>query len=732
MSLLGIRFVAPNPPAQESLASKDDSSRADKLDNHKHHSHRVHHHKSSRHRDSGVRSSHDPWINESLERRLDPGISSEAKLTLDDAAGPSKGGPPQERMDWMGDSNTEIEHVGTARDRKSFLSVKPAGAGIVADDSRSVEVAPQLFVSSSSSWRERAKGRVELSSSSLETSDTLLSGSGAGRVSWKLPVPPGAPSILMPEVKDLQAPFIAASRTIAHVEPQPEPRLCAPSCDSIAQSDSLAAVNAAKNSSAPSTAVFTEGVKSSGGAAGVAADLNRLHSAALRAQLAGNTEKHASLLEQIAALTPPGPFPTTVIGGGAALPEAISGQKRPRVPESTSRSQAEATPAAPATVLLSTLDSKGRPISSLQAGPASLEREDARLGRRQGKRTSHVNLHAPDAPTERTSWTPADARESSVSLAELVRREAHTSSGTLDANIARRISRAGASWKHDKTLQGSRAGADEDDDGVLDDIARLAEDPDARLTPHAQQQKDKQRAMAAQRRHDHATASCSLCFDSPASKRHLIISLGEYSYLGLPPGGGRLPGQLRIVPLPHISALTEADEEVYEEVNRFKGALHALYSSQGREVVFLETALNLSSSRHAIIDVIPMDKAEGEDAPLFFRKAIVDAEEWTTNKKLIDTAGRGLRKCIPKQFPYFHVAWKGGGFVHPVEDTETFPPNFGIDTAAGILGLPPSGFGRKEKRPQFETERIAILAFLKDWGPFDWTQKLDGGRAAGQ
>jgi hypothetical protein len=172
--------------------------------------------------------------------------------------------------------------------------------------------------------------------------------------------------------------------------------------------------------------------------------------------------------------------------------------------------------------------------------------------------------------------------------------------------------------------------------------------------------------------------------------------------------------------------------QVYEEVNRFKGALHALYSSQGREVVFLETALNLSSSRHAIIDVIPMDKAEGEDAPLFFRKAIVDAEEWTTNKKLIDTAGRGLRKCIPKQFPYFHVAWKGGGFVHPVEDTETFPPNFGIDTAAGILGLPPSGFGRKEKRPQFETERIAILAFLKDWGPFDWTQKLDGGRAAGQ
>ena len=69
--------------------------------------------------------------------------------------------------------------------------------------------------------------------------------------------------------------------------------------------------------------------------------------------------------------------------------------------------------------------------------------------------------------------------------------------------------------------------------------------------------------------------------------------------------------------------------------------------------------------------------------------ALLHAEEWTSNRKLIDTSGKGLRRVIPKGFAYFHVGWKGGGFVHPIEDEDEFPPSFGIDTAAGMLGLPP-------------------------------------------
>ena len=155
--------------------------------------------------------------------------------------------------------------------------------------------------------------------------------------------------------------------------------------------------------------------------------------------------------------------------------------------------------------------------------------------------------------------------------------------------------------------------------------------------------------------------------------------------------------------------------------------MHALFKSQGRDVIFLETATGLDDRRrHTCIECVPMDAEEGADAPIFFRKAILDSEEGT-NKQLIDTAGRGLRRSVPKGFAYFHVAWQGGGFVHPIEDETAFPRQFGIDTAAGMLGLPPAAFGRKEQRPQQEAERLAVLEFLKSWGPFDWTKSLDGG-----
>ena len=103
--------------------------------------------------------------------------------------------------------------------------------------------------------------------------------------------------------------------------------------------------------------------------------------------------------------------------------------------------------------------------------------------------------------------------------------------------------------------------------------------------------------------------------------------------------------------------------QVYDEVNRFKAALHAYFKSQDRDVLFLEMATGMDDQRrHACIDCIPMDREEGADAPLFFRKAILDSEEWTTNKQLIDTTGKGLRRCVPKGFAYFHVSWQVRGY----------------------------------------------------------------------
>lgn len=200
--------------------------------------------------------------------------------------------------------------------------------------------------------------------------------------------------------------------------------------------------------------------------------------------------------------------------------------------------------------------------------------------------------------------------------------------------------------------------------------------------------------------------------------------------------------------------MTDADENVYDEVNKFKAALHAMYAAKDMDVLFLETATHFRQRRHTFVEAVPMDKEVGMDAPLYYHKAINEAEEWVTHKKIIDTSGKGLRRCVPKvrvggccancvfvclpshttlsfppplqNFGYFHVSWQGGGYAHVIEDEESFPRTFGMDVAKGMMGLPPGRFNRG-KRTSFDTERRLVLDFLKEWEPFDWTQELDGG-----
>lgn len=172
--------------------------------------------------------------------------------------------------------------------------------------------------------------------------------------------------------------------------------------------------------------------------------------------------------------------------------------------------------------------------------------------------------------------------------------------------------------------------------------------------------------------------------------------------------------------------------QVYDEVNVFKGALCKMFQARGEDAIFLETAVFLDKKRHTRIDVIPMEKDIAFDAPLFFRKAILESEEWTSNKQLIDTAGKGLRRSIPKGFPYFHVSWQGGGFVHVIEEEGDFPAGFGIDICAGMMGLPPGRFDKKgSKRKSFDSERQSVLEFLKAWEPYDWTQHMDAAGSGG-
>lgn len=63
---------------------------------------------------------------------------------------------------------------------------------------------------------------------------------------------------------------------------------------------------------------------------------------------------------------------------------------------------------------------------------------------------------------------------------------------------------------------------------------------------------------------------------------------------------------------------------------------------------------------------------------IILQKAILECEiEWSSNKKLVDLSGKGIRQAVPKGLPYFFVDFGlQPGYAHVIEDEKLFPQNF--------------------------------------------------------
>ena len=98
-----------------------------------------------------------------------------------------------------------------------------------------------------------------------------------------------------------------------------------------------------------------------------------------------------------------------------------------------------------------------------------------------------------------------------------------------------------------------------------------------------------------------------------------------------------------------------------------------------QKMIFMEHSMEFHKKRHAFIEAIPVSEAVSSDAEIYFHKAINESEgEWSQNKKLVDTRGKGLRRSVPKQLPYFYVDFGlDSGFAHVIEDENQFPRDFG-------------------------------------------------------
>jgi len=392
-------------------------------------------------------------------------------------------------------------------------------------------------------------------------------------------------------------------------------------------------------------------------------------------------------------------------------------------------------------VMIAPLDAAGRMLPSFLGGDGAtprLERDDTRTGAKKGKRKEAMKVEQGTGMGD--GYFPADVRaarggeaagdEGGVgaggpSLEDMVRAERTSGRRGADEEYAANILRMGKRFKVQGVGVDARTGqaADEDSSargaGPLD--MRMFQSEQERLTGQAAAAKDRARAVAETRKWQSTTSHCQFCLDSERFKGSLLLALGKHCVLMLPPWPQLVEGHCLIVPRNHSPSMTLVDEDAYREANAFKAALFQTFAQDEAEPLFLELGGKEGARNHGFVQCIPLPKNAAEDAPIFFHKALSEAEEWTTNKAIVDCAGRGLRGAVPPGFPYFHVGWRGGGYAHVIEDATTFPKDWGVDIAAGMLGLPPGGWGRKQNRTDSSQDAARVQAFYDKFKPFDPT-----------
>nr|CAB3493292.1 unnamed protein product [Digitaria exilis] len=224
---------------------------------------------------------------------------------------------------------------------------------------------------------------------------------------------------------------------------------------------------------------------------------------------------------------------------------------------------------------------------------------------------------------------------------------------------------------------------------------------------------------------------CLFCFENPSRPKHLIVAIGNFTYLMLPQFEPVVPGHCIILPLQHESSTRTVDQNVWGEIRNFKKCLLKMFAHQEKDVVFMETVISLARQRrHCMIECIPVPSDVSSNAPMYFKKAIDEAEEeWTQHemKKVIPTsASRNLRQAIPENFAYFHVEFGlDRGFVHVIDDESKFSAGFGLNIIRGMLQLPEEDMHRRRRHESMDNQKQAVASFKKAWEPFDWTKQLD-------
>lgn len=109
-----------------------------------------------------------------------------------------------------------------------------------------------------------------------------------------------------------------------------------------------------------------------------------------------------------------------------------------------------------------------------------------------------------------------------------------------------------------------------------------------------------------------------------------------------------------LVPFSHTKSIREIDEQEQAELKAYKAALRNYATSQGQDVLFIETAFRLDKMPHAKVEALFAPRECLEEVAIFYTKAFQDLDgDWAVHKKVyeINKKEGGLFKMIPPSTP---------------------------------------------------------------------------------
>lgn len=161
--------------------------------------------------------------------------------------------------------------------------------------------------------------------------------------------------------------------------------------------------------------------------------------------------------------------------------------------------------------------------------------------------------------------------------------------------------------KGSRSRKGSRR--DEEEEEIYLDAARYEESEEKKKAESLNAAKVKQKSLEG----------CKWCLENKNESKHLIVEIRSKCYLCLPEETSLTEGHCLIVPIYHTPCGTATDEDVWEEMQNFRKNLCDMFSEIGKEPIFFENARTLHRFPHMVLHCVPVDKEEGDLAPIYFK-----------------------------------------------------------------------------------------------------------------